>query len=580
MVEDLHDRPAEGEVGRRRPLKFIAAVEDDAFARRRTTGGRRLPDGRGKIRRTAAACARDIGPRLECPVKIVGADDAEPRRRSRAPRRGAGRRWGADGARVLAIVSAQLLIECRDCRWRGDVPVADEVVVRHDGALSAHLIDEELANLLLLVVHHRRTAQHRVSAAARLPVVVERQCEAVRGLDSSAAHLEPSHALSHGARQVQRVVRAGDDVEVEAGDRGIHTNAPIPSGGVVTRALLQIGAKLRSGEANGPQGVVIRVEGLHPSRRDGTGVERSVERECRGGCEVGARGSALDLIDEVEQRRIHDARRIGAPGNRRPPDRRVHPANRRPVRRVGGGKHRRTLRMASRLNDARLPRRHAPAALIAGEREMRHANTRRPILWLHEQHAVDDGVADLLVRMPEEDHVDPRDLASRSRRDVLAWHRGRDRVVARRPTEPRVHGDDHDIRSRCAHVKDGGPHRGDDVAQDDPILQIVAVPYHRTRCGRADDANAHSPALHHRPARIGVGAVWAIGVRGQKGEGRLAKGAVLEGKTVVELVIAHGRRVVLHGVHGGHHRVDRRGGGHARRDIRQGVPLEQVPRVE
>ena len=219
LVEDADDGPAEREIGRQRALELVAAVEEQQSrtAERRirlARGGSPRPRYAAPPRRTPSG----VGARLERAVEVVGADDAQARRpaaacvgasgASPAPcARGAPAATGRDAA-------AHLSIQRRHGARRLDAPVAGEVVLRAEHAGAPHLVDEQLADLLLLVVHHRRTGDHRVAAAARLAIVVQRQREAVRRRDRAALHLEPRDALAHGARDVEHVVRAGDDVEV------------------------------------------------------------------------------------------------------------------------------------------------------------------------------------------------------------------------------------------------------------------------------------------------------------------------------------------------------------------------------
>ena len=68
------------------------------------------------------------------------------------------------------------------------------IVGRIQRATVAHLVDEQLANLELPVVEILGAGKHRISAAPRLTIVVERKGEAVRLGYGMPLVLEPRYA--------------------------------------------------------------------------------------------------------------------------------------------------------------------------------------------------------------------------------------------------------------------------------------------------------------------------------------------------------------------------------------------------
>ena len=121
-------------------------------------------------------------------MKVVRADDAQcPTARYGNRRRvrpgnvgGTDARRASDGTtRPFCSVTVHRGIR-RGRRGLGfQSPVPREVLIRRDRPLSRDLIDEELPNLFLLVVHDRRALQHGIAAATRLTIVVERERERV-----------------------------------------------------------------------------------------------------------------------------------------------------------------------------------------------------------------------------------------------------------------------------------------------------------------------------------------------------------------------------------------------------------------
>src|SRR5512144_2078073 len=93
--------------------------------------------------------------------------------------------------------------------WRARIderPVPREVVFRLENFLVSYFIDQKLTDLLLLVIDNRRTVEHRVSAAASLAVIVERESEAVCGSDRLSLEGERRDPRADRACEIDRVI--------------------------------------------------------------------------------------------------------------------------------------------------------------------------------------------------------------------------------------------------------------------------------------------------------------------------------------------------------------------------------------
>src|SRR6185369_200359 len=115
-----------------------------------------------------------------------------------------------------------------------------EVVPRPEDADASHFVGEQLPHVFRRTVDLRRTDDHRVAATAGLAVVRQREGEAVRRRDGSSFHFESRDTLADGPRDVEHVVRAGDDVEVVTGNLAVHRGRARRVDGEVARAVLQI----------------------------------------------------------------------------------------------------------------------------------------------------------------------------------------------------------------------------------------------------------------------------------------------------------------------------------------------------
>ena len=187
-------------------------------------------------------------------------------------------------------------------------------------------------------------------------------------------------------------------------------------------ALLEVGSKLRAGDAHRAERVVVRVERREARDRDRSRGERRVERERGGRRELRARRFALDLENEVDERRVDDPRRIGAPGHGRRADGRGDVLNGDAMPFLRDRQHLRILLVVRRRHDLTSLRHDLIAAVAPLESQVRDGDARRPVLRLHEQRPADDRVGHLLVRVPVDDQIDARHLVRDSRRDVLTRH--------------------------------------------------------------------------------------------------------------------------------------------------------------
>src|SRR6476660_6379745 len=98
---------------------------------------------------------------------------------------------------------------------------------------------------------------------------------------------------------------------------------------------------------------------------------------------------------------------------------------------------------------------------------MGDANTRCPVLRLHQESTADLQFARFLVRMPVDDEIDSRNLSRNPRRNIFAWKSSCHCVVARRLIETRMGSDHNYVRARRL---DLGYRRADcrnDVAERD-----------------------------------------------------------------------------------------------------------------
>ena len=218
-----------------------------------------------------------------------------------------------------------------------------------------------------------------------------------------------------------------------------------------------------------------------------------------------------------------------------------------------------------------MPRRAAVLQANGG-----HGKAARPLPRLHEHHAVDRRVDDFAVRVAVDDEVDAGHLARHIARHVLIADTGG--VEGRRATDTRVQDRHHEFSPRRADRVHRYAHIRRDVAHRHAAAEIAAVPDIDAGVRRADDPDLHAAAFDDHEGRKGARAVEAARVGRQEREARLRNGLFEERHAVVELVVADGRRVVLHRVHRRHHRMWHRR--RARRHIGHRVALQQVAAIE
>ena len=73
-------------------------------------------------------------------------------------------------------------------------------------------------------------------------------------------------------------------------------------------------------DSNSAQSVVVRIKLRDLRDRDRARLEHHIGRECGSRCEIACRGLSLSLENEVDERRIPEARGIGTPVLRRSAD--------------------------------------------------------------------------------------------------------------------------------------------------------------------------------------------------------------------------------------------------------------------
>src|ERR1035437_5520097 len=146
---------------------------------------------------------------------------------------------------------------------RRQAPVPGEEIGRIERTAPRDLVDEQLADVLLAIVHERRAAQHGVAAGAFRAVVRERDRERLIGTHRRAVARESGDAVAGRPREVDGVVHAGHGLEVVARDRGVGGHARRVAAtrhAKVSRALLEVRLELRARDAQHAQRVLVRIE--------------------------------------------------------------------------------------------------------------------------------------------------------------------------------------------------------------------------------------------------------------------------------------------------------------------------------
>src|SRR5205807_8267372 len=127
-----------------------------------------------------------------------------------------------------------------------DRPARPEIRSRLDRADAADFIHQQLANVFTLVVYHARVREHRVAAAARLPVTIHRHREAVRRLHDAPLVGKSADALPRRSGEIDVVDHAADHVVVVARDAVVDDRLAPPRlvGAEVAGGMLQVLAQL------------------------------------------------------------------------------------------------------------------------------------------------------------------------------------------------------------------------------------------------------------------------------------------------------------------------------------------------
>jgi len=425
------------------------------------------------------------------------------------------------------------------------------------------------------------------AAAAALPVVVQRQGEALVIRDRRPLVLEAGQALAHRPGKVQRVADPVDDVEVVARPLRVDDPfaAPAGAGEEVACGVLQVGPEIGAVDLHGPEEVVV--VGVEPGQvrhPDLALGDPGLEVEGGHGRELGAGGLALHVAHPAEERGVlHPGQRPrprGGTGGEHPGDPGQGPV-------VGGGQrrlHGRVRRGAGlRAEDPSFAPDDVPPPVVAGSHGELHDGEGPGMgAGLGEADAVKERVGDLLVGMPHEDGVDPGDLAGDVGHLVLGPEAGGLRVVAR-PLEAGVGGHDDQVGAGLLQFRDDGAKPVQHGGKGEPPLHVVPVPDgDARRKGPGDphpEGNAVHRQLHHRapgPDRLAGGRVHDVG--GEEGEPGIGEDPVKVLDPEVELVVSQRRSVVAQEVHGLDHRVHLAlgEGGEGRR---HGASLQEVARV-
>ena len=140
--------------------------------------------------------------------------------------------------------------------------------------------------------------------------------------------------------------------------------------------------------------------------------------------------------------------------------------------------------------------------------------------------------------------------------------------------------DDYCICTISSCLRDCGSDGWNDIADVNLRLrEIGCIPQIGARCRRSDYPNANTRAADDCERRIGMCFSGAGYIRREQGKRRLRNGAIQIWYTVIELMVADRRRVVMHRVHRRDYRIPTRFY-HAGRDIGQRRSLQQIACVE
>ena len=318
--------------------------------------------------------------------------------------------------------------------------------------------------------------------------------------------------------------------------------------------MLEVFPQLLARDPHGAKRVLVRIDpddvalmnvALGQSRLD---VEGGRRRQLR------ARAAALHLVDEIEQRRVLHPRKARIEARCRAPDGRPGPQAGRLVCGVESLREARQLRHVRQRDQVAVDSGDAVASRrVARQRHVDDGDALHPILRLHEVHAVDDRVADLAVRVPDDHDVRFGIHRGQGRRVVLRPDPGR--VVARF-AESAVNQDDLEVGAFTLHARERRRCGARDAAEAHARRgELRAIPQHRARRRKAGDADLHGAAgqddrsgEERSPRRV-IDVCRDVAVRGLRG------GAAQEIDAEVEVVIAGCHDVVLQRIERVHDRL-------------------------
>ena len=285
-------------------------------------------------------------------MKIVGGDD---------PKRC--RWWWRTTHRFEIGLPLERGLRFGSQRRRDDMPRFGIEVCRLQLAAFRDFVDEELADLGLVVLYHGRLGHHAVTTCSARSVTRERDVDRVGWRHGPALDAQLDDPITDRARKIERVLGAGEHFVVESDDRrvrrGVH-RVTDPGHLEVARALFEVGLQHGARHAHNADEVVVRIELGELGDGHGPGGNANTRREDRGRGDVRAGTAAHHLTDEVDDWRVACARRIRAPLDGGLPHRRAGVL---PRGRMRGGRDiedRLVLGVARRADDDAVFRCHRP----------------------------------------------------------------------------------------------------------------------------------------------------------------------------------------------------------------------------
>src|SRR5688572_9342884 len=136
------------------------------------------------------------------------------------------------------------------------------------------------------------------------------------------------------------------------------------------------------------------------------------------------------------------------------------------------------LRPPARAQHAAPLFRDTPGAAGADKREPGDRHAARRVARLRHERAADRRVGELSMGMPENHHVDSRNLPRDARRHVLTRETGRDRVVRGGFRETGMQDNDYDRGTLSARFVYGGADAWHDIAHFHASNELVSIPDH------------------------------------------------------------------------------------------------------